>query len=131
MNYIHPNAKKGDNVTIGPFSYIAEHVEIGDGNRLFAIVRRVGEDAEEIAVARAKVVNLSADITRGVFRTESGSPPERAASRLARVVYDGYGFDAGIVLQGSEDSLEIGFPGFAGVFFFAVPGISVGIFSQA
>jgi UDP-N-acetylglucosamine acyltransferase len=31
MNHIHPNAKTGANVTIGPFSSIAEHVEIGDG----------------------------------------------------------------------------------------------------
>jgi UDP-N-acetylglucosamine acyltransferase len=34
MNHIHPNAKIGNNVTIGPFSYIAEHVEIGDGTKI-------------------------------------------------------------------------------------------------
>jgi UDP-N-acetylglucosamine acyltransferase len=34
MNYIHPNAKIGDNVSVGPFSCIAEHVEIGDGTKI-------------------------------------------------------------------------------------------------
>jgi UDP-N-acetylglucosamine acyltransferase len=34
MNYIHPNAKIGQNVSIAPFSYISEHVEIGDGTRI-------------------------------------------------------------------------------------------------
>jgi UDP-N-acetylglucosamine acyltransferase len=34
MNYIHNNAKIGKNVTAGPFSYIAEHVEIGDGTKI-------------------------------------------------------------------------------------------------
>jgi UDP-N-acetylglucosamine acyltransferase len=34
MNYIHPNAKIGKNVTAGPFSYISEHVEIGDGTKI-------------------------------------------------------------------------------------------------
>lgn len=31
MNHIHPNAKIGANVTVEPFSYIAENVEIGEG----------------------------------------------------------------------------------------------------
>jgi UDP-N-acetylglucosamine acyltransferase len=31
MNYIHPDAKLGANVTVGAFSCISEHVEIGDG----------------------------------------------------------------------------------------------------
>jgi UDP-N-acetylglucosamine acyltransferase len=31
MNFIHPSAKIGSNVTISPFSYIDENVEIGDG----------------------------------------------------------------------------------------------------
>jgi UDP-N-acetylglucosamine acyltransferase len=30
-NYIHPNAKIGENVTISPFCYIDENVEIGEG----------------------------------------------------------------------------------------------------
>jgi UDP-N-acetylglucosamine acyltransferase len=34
MNYIHPNAKIGKNVTVGPFSSISEHVEIGDGTKI-------------------------------------------------------------------------------------------------
>ena len=29
--FIHPKARIGNNVTVGPFSYIAENVEIGDG----------------------------------------------------------------------------------------------------
>lgn len=31
---VHPNAKLGDNVTVGPYAYIAEHVEIGDGTNV-------------------------------------------------------------------------------------------------
>ncbi len=31
LNYIHPNAKLGENVTVEPFAYIADNVEIGDG----------------------------------------------------------------------------------------------------
>jgi UDP-N-acetylglucosamine acyltransferase len=34
MNYIHPNAKIGKNVTVGPFSYISENVEIGEGTTI-------------------------------------------------------------------------------------------------
>jgi UDP-N-acetylglucosamine acyltransferase len=30
MNLIHPKARLGRNVTVGPFSYVSEHVEIGD-----------------------------------------------------------------------------------------------------
>ena len=33
-SYIHPNAKIGKNVEIGPFCYISEHVEIGDDCRI-------------------------------------------------------------------------------------------------
>jgi UDP-N-acetylglucosamine acyltransferase len=38
MNYIHPNAKIGNNVTIGPFSYIAANDEIGDGTTIESYV---------------------------------------------------------------------------------------------
>ena len=31
---IHPNAKLGANVSVGSFSYIAEHVEIGEGTKI-------------------------------------------------------------------------------------------------
>lgn len=31
---IHPNAKLGQNVSVGPFSVIGEHVEIGDGTQI-------------------------------------------------------------------------------------------------
>lgn len=34
MNHIHPKAKLGLNVTVGPFSYVSEHVEIGDNCRI-------------------------------------------------------------------------------------------------
>ncbi|MDR1886703.1 MAG: acyl-ACP--UDP-N-acetylglucosamine O-acyltransferase [Prevotellaceae bacterium] len=34
MNHIHTNAKLGKNVSVGPFSCIAEHVEIGDGTTI-------------------------------------------------------------------------------------------------
>jgi UDP-N-acetylglucosamine acyltransferase len=34
MNYIHTNAKLGANVSVGPFSCIAEHVEIGEGTKI-------------------------------------------------------------------------------------------------
>ncbi|MDR1340805.1 MAG: acyl-ACP--UDP-N-acetylglucosamine O-acyltransferase [Prevotellaceae bacterium] len=34
MNYIHANAKLGKNVTVGPFSCISEHVEIGEGTKI-------------------------------------------------------------------------------------------------
>lgn len=31
---VHPNAKLGDNVTVGPYAYIDEFVEIGDGTNI-------------------------------------------------------------------------------------------------
>src|SRR4051812_2556587 len=31
LNFIHPNAKIGDNVTVSPFAFIDDNVEIGDG----------------------------------------------------------------------------------------------------
>jgi UDP-N-acetylglucosamine acyltransferase len=34
MNYIHTNAKLGKNVTVGHFSCISEHVEIGEGTKI-------------------------------------------------------------------------------------------------
>ena len=34
MNYIHPDARIGKNVEIGPFSYISANVEIGDNCRI-------------------------------------------------------------------------------------------------
>lgn len=34
MNYIHPNAKIGQNVDIGRFSHISEHVEIGENTQI-------------------------------------------------------------------------------------------------
>ena len=32
---VHPDAKIGDNVEIGPYAYIDEFVEIGDGCHIF------------------------------------------------------------------------------------------------
>jgi UDP-N-acetylglucosamine acyltransferase len=34
MNYIHTNAQLSKNVTVGHFSYIGEHVEIGEGTKI-------------------------------------------------------------------------------------------------
>ena len=31
---VHPNAKLGENVEVGPYAYIEEHVEIGDGKNI-------------------------------------------------------------------------------------------------
>ena len=31
---VHPNAKLGENVEVGPYAYIEEHVEIGDGSKI-------------------------------------------------------------------------------------------------
>ena len=31
---VHPDAKLGDNVEVGPYAYIAANVEIGDGCKI-------------------------------------------------------------------------------------------------
>ena len=35
---VHPNAKIGDNVEIGPYAYVDEFVEIGDGCKILSIM---------------------------------------------------------------------------------------------
>ena len=35
-SFVHPNAKIGNNVTIDPFVFIDDNVEIGDGTHLFS-----------------------------------------------------------------------------------------------
>lgn len=97
LAFVHPTAKIGNNVTIGPWSYIGENVEIGDdcwvsshavikgptvigkGNKIFQFAS-VGEDCQDkkyageptrLVIGDNNIIRESATIHRGTVQDNS------------------------------------------------------------